>query len=69
MKACPMSDKCVVEEEYQEEKRIITSPSPVAPHAPTSSSAYPAAPTIGPSPILQTRNNQLSSSLFTVTNS
>jgi hypothetical protein len=39
-----------VQEFYQGRKRIITSPSPVAPHAPTSSSAYAAAPTIGPSP-------------------
>lgn len=37
---------------YHGRKRIMISPSPVAPHAPTSLSAYAEDPAIGPSPTL-----------------
>ena len=42
---------------YHGRKRIIMSPSPVAPHAPISSSAYAEDPVMGPSPTLQSRKN------------
>lgn len=38
---------------YHGRKRIMMSPSPVAPHAPISLSAYAEDPAIGPSPTLQ----------------
>lgn len=38
---------------YHGRKRIIISPSPVAPQAPTSSSPYEEDPGIGPSPTLE----------------
>ena len=37
---------------YHGRKRIMMSPSPVAQHAPTSSTAYADDPAIGPSPTL-----------------
>lgn len=40
---------------YHGRKRIIISPSPVAPQAPTSESAYAEDPAIGPSPTLVLR--------------
>ena len=45
-----------IPESYHGRNRIIISPSPVAPHAPTSASAYAEDPAMGPSPTLAQAN-------------
>jgi hypothetical protein len=49
---------------YHGRKRIIISPSPVAPHAPTSSSAYAEDPGIGPSPTLEPNDQTMLSDTY-----